>query len=454
MNKKFSDFTLRENPNNLQILGHDPNIPQEIRIPANELISSTDIISIHNSDNTAHSDIRTRLEECITPNDVNDIVENMDSILDRINNGESDWWKTHPDWWDIVQIFKEDTDPNKRFIMLVTDSNNSITLDRTTLGNSTAYFKTSDGQTYNGANIIHTWNRAQDRPCSAGYKTRYVIVYSNDNHVNCNISAINSKYVYFGNKCCIQYLKASDSTSNNVNRILESIQIDNTVTALPTAIGNEAFRACNSLISIAIPDGVTNIGIYAFNLCYSLSSITIPGSVTSIGNYAFYFCTSLVFITIPDSVTNMGSYVFGECFSLVSITIPNGVTNIKNDSFLECFSLVSITIPNSVTNIENYALGLSPSLSSITIPNSVTTMGIYAIQSCISSLSINIKDGWIAPAFNVDESPHLSISSMLDMFNKLGTAPTARTITLGALNLAKLTPTEKAIATNKGYTLA
>jgi hypothetical protein len=43
---------------------------------------------------------------------------------------------------------------------------------------------------------------------------------------------------------------------------------------------------------------------------------------------------------------------------------------------------------------------------------------------------------------------------MVDMFNNLGVATAARTITLGATNLNKLSDEQKAIATEKGYTLA
>jgi hypothetical protein len=75
--------------------------------------------------------------------------------------------------------------------------------------------------------------------------------------------------------------------------------------------------------------------------------------------------------------------------------------------------------------------------------------------NCFSIQSVNISEGWVAPAnFNVSSSIKFSISSMLDIFNKLGNAVVATTLTFGAINLAKLTPDEKAIATNKGYTLA
>ena len=68
-----------------------------------------------------------------------------------------------------------------------------------------------------------------------------------------------------------------------------------------TAIGYETFAWCDSLTSIAIPDGVTSIGEYAFYYCESQTSITIPESVTSIGKHAFQSCSNLNLTVSPDS---------------------------------------------------------------------------------------------------------------------------------------------------------
>ena len=120
-------------------------------------------------------------------------------------------------------------------------------------------------------------------------------------------------------------------------------------------IGNKAFRLCNSLTSINIPNSVTNIGDEAFSWCRSLTSIKIPNSVTNIGDEAFHECESLKSINIPDSVTNIGNEAFSWCNSLTSIKIPNSVTNIGDGTFNECTSLTNINIPDSVTNIGDEA---------------------------------------------------------------------------------------------------
>ena len=210
-------------------------------------------------------------------------------------------------------------------------------------------------------------------------------------------------------------------------------------------IGDEAFWACKSLISINIPNSVTTIGNSAFALCKSLTSINIPNSVTTIGIEAFCWCGSLISINIPNSVTTIGAGAFRDCDSLTSITIPssavtiignpffswhgnlnneskafiyednvlfnknkttliayraketnytipNSVTTIGNAAFWGCKSLTSINIPNSVTTIGNWAFWACKSLISINIPNSVTTIGNQAFQKCSSLTNINIPN--------------------------------------------------------------
>lgn len=101
-------------------------------------------------------------------------------------------------------------------------------------------------------------------------------------------------------------------------------------------IGNNAFKRCEFLTNINIPNSVTNIGYEAFDCCVSLTSINIPDSVTNIGNKAFSSCVSLTSINIPDSVTNIGNEAFWGCESLTSINIPNSVTNIGGNAFRGC----------------------------------------------------------------------------------------------------------------------
>jgi len=78
---------------------------------------------------------------------------------------------------------------------------------------------------------------------------------------------------------------------------------------------------------------VTSIGMYAFRNCDGLTSVTIPNSVTSIGSSAFYECTGLTSVTIPESVTSIGYEAFSGCSGLTSVTIGNSVTSIGYNAF-------------------------------------------------------------------------------------------------------------------------
>ena len=54
-----------------------------------------------------------------------------------------------------------------------------------------------------------------------------------------------------------------------------------------TSIGNGAFKGCQNITSVHIPNSVTSIGGYAFDRCENLISVDIPESVTEIGPNRF-----------------------------------------------------------------------------------------------------------------------------------------------------------------------
>ena len=184
-----------------------------------------------------------------------------------------------------------------------------------------------------------------------------------------------------------------------------------------TTLPNEAFYQKRALLSIALPNGLTEIPYMAFAGC-RLTTVTIPNSVTSIGEGAFSG-TSLGFVTIPNSVTSIGGSAFSDCTLLTSVTIPNSVTSIGGSAFSRCSALTSVTIPNSVTSIGSSAFYDCLALTSVTIPNSVTSIREgYAFAYCTSLTSVTIGN-----KVQDINSNTFSGCSQLDTITCLGSVP-------------------------------
>ena len=171
--------------------------------------------------------------------------------------------------------------------------------------------------------------------------------------------------------------------------ILSSITLPETV----TSIGSRAFQFCDSLTSMDLPEGISSIAPYTFYGCTRLSRVTIPDSVTAIGSRAFQECSLLASIVIPESVIEISTYVFYRCSRLIDITIPESLTTIGAYAFRGCTRLPAIVIPGNVSTLPAYAFYDCPNLASVDLPPSLTTIGEHAFQNCESLPSIVIPDG-------------------------------------------------------------
>jgi len=145
-------------------------------------------------------------------------------------------------------------------------------------------------------------------------------------------------------------------------------------------------------------------------------------AMTQIAPYAFYNCTGLTEIEFPPSITLFNGYLLSGCSSLKKVVFNSNanITNIQADNvgnpFYNCTSLEDIQIPENWTN----------SLTTVVISNG-------------SANFTNVLT-------------HDSMVAMLENLADL-TGQTAKTLTLGATNLARLSEEEKAVATAKNWTL-
>ena len=133
----------------------------------------------------------------------------------------------------------------------------------------------------------------------------------------------------------------------------------------------------DSIVSVTVENGVTNVGNYAFYSCENLTDVTIGSDVTTIGIDAFANCVSLTNVSFGNSVAVIGSDAFGACYALSEVTLPDSLTTIGEGAFEMCMSLESITLSEGLTTIGEGAFCFT-ALTSVSIPSTVQEIGDLA----------------------------------------------------------------------------
>ena len=134
----------------------------------------------------------------------------------------------------------------------------------------------------------------------------------------------------------------------------------------------------------------------------------------------------------------------------------SNIISIEVNAFYGCSSLTTINLPDSLTSIANNAFYGCTSLTTINLPDSLTSIGGYAFYGCSSLENVTIENGFNCNKLDLSSSTRYSVETMVSWFNALAdrTGQASFTLTIGATNLNKLTAEQKAIATNKNWTLA
>lgn len=137
-----------------------------------------------------------------------------------------------------------------------------------------------------------------------------------------------------------------------------------------TRIGEHSFSDCSDLTTIKIPSSVTSIGDFAFhhygrrkNMSVYITDLAAWCKITFAVwanplSHATNFILNgkkVISMTIPDGVTNIPDCAFENFLGLKSVKIPNTVASIGNSAFYECSNLKSVSIPSSVKRIGEIA---------------------------------------------------------------------------------------------------
>lgn len=257
------------------------------------------------------------------------------------------------------------------------------------------------------------------------------------------------------------------------------------------------FHTCVTLpnqIQLSDTSKVTNM-VSMFEECRNLKSINIDASAITTGEQMFFDCISLenVNINISNKITNMKN-MFYNCNKLETISttqfdtsnvknmnqlfgnnyilknIPNLTTDKVTDlsyAFLNCAELEEINITDTPALTKavqtfynckklkriNGTLDFTKLTGASTISN---IFGVVTSDATAPTLLEEIRIKNLRTSLNLRYLTSLSHDSLVYLINNLydRSTTTTATLTLGTTNLSKLTEEEKAVATEKGWTLA
>jgi hypothetical protein len=188
------------------------------------------------------------------------------------------------------------------------------------------------------------------------------------------------------------YYNSSKSPFDPICSQITSFVFGEDADAIPAGL----CRGMTNLISVALPEGISEIGGGAFSNCSSLQAINVAEE-------------NPIYTSIDGAIYNkdMTSIVLCPSGRQGDFVIPNSVVTIYGGAFENCCFLTSVEIPNSVTSIEESGFYGCTSITSIVIPSSVQTIGFAAFYNCSSLSSITIGNNVIGSVLDGEETEEM-----------------------------------------------
>ena len=169
--------------------------------------------------------------------------------------------------------------------------------------------------------------------------------------------------------------QAKTFLNSNTENLYDMV-ISNQCVLQNDAIPSYAFRECDNLYSVTIPDNVITVSSQAFYGCDNLTIINLKNGIRAIVSDAFAY-TNVETVTIPESVVNCGGFLY--CTNLKSV-IYNGTNEILG--FSGCTALQTVTFTAPFKGVGYNAFKGCTSLTSIDLSLCTTSIGIEAFLNC------------------------------------------------------------------------
>lgn len=150
--------------------------------------------------------------------------------------------------------------------------------------------------------------------------------------------------------------------------------------------------------------------------------------------WAFFKNESLVTVKLPESITEVGEDIFGDCKTLRGVKLPEGVSRINKEAFYGCSILETINFPAKLTSVGDNAFRSCLSLELDNLPNSLLYVGREAFCDVpLKALKLDRKVEMGAGAFSNTPITEIEMTTPCDSIlgETFSNCPNLTKITIG-----------------------
>ena len=160
-------------------------------------------------------------------------------------------------------------------------------------------------------------------------------------------------------------------------------------------IKDSAFKGCKNLTTINLSSNINDVDFMFAQGCMRLQAINVNGG-TGTGFHSFdgILCRNGVTfycprghsgtIRIPADIKGVGKESFRNCEQISEVIVGNGVQYIEEKAFENCTILSNLVIPGNVKRISNNAFQGCTLLSNVKFGDGISEIGAGTFSNCIS----------------------------------------------------------------------
>lgn len=120
------------------------------------------------------------------------------------------------------------------------------------------------------------------------------------------------------------------------------VRIPDSFWGMPVCIlADGLFSGHSEIVSVHIPDTVTEMGEFLFDGCSQLRRIRLPSSLEHLWGRSFVR-SGLEELILPDRLTTLPPFACEDCVYLQKVVCGSGMKRILNGAFAGCSSLTEL----------------------------------------------------------------------------------------------------------------